>query len=147
MSTVYSVLEQTAARYGDLPALYQGGRVYTWNEYRRAAEEIAAGLRSLGIAKGEIVALASEVCAGFYLADLGVMANGSIAAALYTSYPAAELVRTLRACDARAVFVQDASMLQCALERPAISARRPGDPAQRRSEWRADTRRVARVRP
>lgn len=112
MSTVYSVLERTAARYGDRPALYQGGRVYTWNEYRSAVEEIAAGLRSLGIAKGEIVALASDVSAGFYLADLGVMANGSIAAALYTSYPAAELVRTLRACNARAVFVEDASMLQ-----------------------------------
>jgi long-chain acyl-CoA synthetase len=118
MSTVYSVLKRTAARYGDQPALYQGGRAYSWNEYCRAAEEIAAGLRSLGIAKGEIVALASDACAGFYIADLGVMANGSIAAALYTSYPAAEQVRTLRACDARVVFVQDAAMLRALRSEP-----------------------------
>lgn len=110
-STVYSVLAQTAARYGDLPALYQGECVYTWKEYCRAVEEIAAGLGVLGIAKGGVVALASDIRAEFYLADLGVMANGSIAAALYTSYPAAELVRTLRACDARAVFVQDPELL------------------------------------
>jgi long-chain acyl-CoA synthetase len=116
--TVHSVLEQTTARYGDLPALHQGNRVWTWNEYRRAVEEIAAGLRSLGIGKGDIVALASEVRAEFYLADLGVMANGSISAALYTSYPAAEMVRTLVACDARAVFFEDPAMLRALASDP-----------------------------
>lgn len=111
-STVYSVLVETARRYGGAPALHQAGRTWTWNEYRAAAAEIAAGLRSLGIGKGDIVALASEVRAEFYLADVGVMANGSIAAALYTSYPAAEMVRTLIACDARAVFVESPATLR-----------------------------------
>ena len=37
--------------------------------------------------KGDIVALYAETRAEFYLADLGIMSNGSIAAALYTSYP------------------------------------------------------------
>src|SRR6266581_4932171 len=64
-------------------------RTYSWREYRDAALEIAAGLRSLGIGKGDIVALDSETRAEFYLSDLGIMANGSIAAALYNSYPAA----------------------------------------------------------
>jgi long-chain acyl-CoA synthetase len=108
---VYSVLAETAARYPDLPALYGDDCVYTWSAYLRAVEEIAAGLHSIGIAKGDIVALASGVCAEFYLADLGIMANGSVSAALYTSYPPAELVRTLAACDARAIFVEDAAML------------------------------------
>ena len=39
----------------------------------------------LGIGKGDTVALHSETRAEFYLADLGVLANGSIAAALYTT--------------------------------------------------------------
>ena len=54
----------------------------------QAVEEIAAGLRALGMAKGDVVALNSETRLEFYLADLGIMANGSIAAALYPSYPA-----------------------------------------------------------
>jgi long-chain acyl-CoA synthetase len=109
--TVYSVLAETAARYPGLAALYQGDRVYTWAEYLRAVEEVAAGLRSIGIGKGDIVAAVSGVSAEFYLADLGTMANGSVSAALYTSYPPAELVRTLRACGARALFVQDPQTL------------------------------------
>ena len=110
--TVYSVLADTAARYPDRPALHQGERVYTWSEYRTAVEEIAAGLTSIGIGKGDIVALASDVRAEAYLADLGAMANGSVSAALYISYPPAELVRTLRACDARAVFVEGPGLLK-----------------------------------
>ena len=80
--TLYQVLQETAQTYGDAPALHQpdphlpgGYLTYSWNQYRRAAEEIAAGLRSLGIAKGDIVALNSETRLQFYLADLGIMAT------------------------------------------------------------------------
>src|SRR4029077_936537 len=47
--------------------------------------------------------------AEFYLADIGVMANGSIAAALYNNYPAEDLLRTIEACGAKALFVEDAN--------------------------------------
>ena len=117
--TVPQVLEETASRYGDAPALHQpdstsptGYRTCSWKEYANAALEIAAGLRSLGILKGEVVALNSETRLEFYLADLGIMANGSIAAALYPSYPPKDLVRTLASAGARAVFVEHPGMLR-----------------------------------
>jgi long-chain acyl-CoA synthetase len=114
--TVFQVLEESAAKYGKAIALHQpyheNGerkyRTYTWREYREAALEIAAGLRALGIGKGDIVALDSETRAEFYLADIGVMANGSVAAALYSNYPAEDLLRTIEACGAKALFVEDA---------------------------------------
>ena len=117
--TIYSLLQQTAARCGDAPALHQprfedGRREYrvtTWNEYLRAAGEIAAGLRELGIRKGDVVGLDSETRAEFYLADIGAMTAGAIAAALYPSYPPSELGRMLRDCDSKAVFVEDAETL------------------------------------
>ena len=113
--TVFRVLEETAERYGNAPALHQPRtndgkrtlRTLTWIEYRAAVEEIAAGLRTLGIRKGDIVALDSETRMEFYLADLGIMANGSVSAALYPSYPPKELIRTIEDCNARAVFVED----------------------------------------
>src|ERR1039457_3114886 len=89
--TLYQVLRETAARYGDAPALRQakpGQPAYatcSWNDSRRAAEEIAAGLRRLGLAKGDTVALNSETRMEFYLADMGILAGGCIAAALYPS--------------------------------------------------------------
>lgn len=120
--TLYQVLSETAAAHGDAPALRQpdgrgGYTVLSWNEYRRAAEEVAAGLRSLGIAKGDIVALDSETRLEFYLADLGILTAGAIAAALYPSYPPADLVRTLQSIRARAAFVEDPKTL--ATLRPA----------------------------
>ena len=58
--TVFRVLEEAAEQYGNAPALNQpyteNGkrklRTLSWIEYRTAAEEIAAGLRALGIRQG-----------------------------------------------------------------------------------------------
>src|SRR5271156_6559078 len=115
--TIYSVLETSAQTYGDAPALHQPigkgkYQTYSWSEYKQAVEEIACGLRRLGLGKGDIIALYSETRAEFYLADLGIMANGSIAAALYTSYPAADQISNLRATHAKAVFVEDPKSMQ-----------------------------------
>jgi long-chain acyl-CoA synthetase len=119
--TMYAVLDQAAQRYGNAPALYQPVgkgqyQTYSWIEYKCAVQEIACGLRSLGIAKGEVVAIHAETRAEFYLADLGIMANGSIAAALYTTYPVPDQVGNLRASNARAVFVEDPKSMQALIE-------------------------------
>jgi long-chain acyl-CoA synthetase len=113
--TLYQVLEETARVHGDAPALYQpltqdgrrAWRSWSWNEYKRAVEEIAAGLHGLGVRKGEIVALDSETRLEFYLADLGIMAAGAVAAALYPSYPPRDLVKTLETLRPRVVFVEE----------------------------------------
>jgi long-chain acyl-CoA synthetase len=111
--TLYQVLAEAACAHGDAPALIQPGEpVYSWNQYRRAVDEIAAGLRALGIGKGEIVALNSETRLEFYLADLGVIANGSVSAALYPSYPPKDLVRTMESAGACAAFVEDPKTLE-----------------------------------
>jgi long-chain acyl-CoA synthetase len=113
-------MEESAASFGAAAALHQpyhsdGARkyqIYSWREYRDAALEIAAGLRGLGILKGDIIALDSETRAEFYLADVGIMASGAIAAALYSNYPAEEKLRTIAACGARALFVEDAKTFE-----------------------------------
>jgi long-chain acyl-CoA synthetase len=110
--TVYTVLDETAQAHPNRVALQQpigGGkyRSWTWSEYRDAVRHVALGLREIGIKKGEIVALQSETRAEFYLADLGLMTCGAIAAAIYTSLPYADQVRTLKASDARVVFVEN----------------------------------------
>jgi long-chain acyl-CoA synthetase len=140
--TLYQVLAESARLYGDAPALRQPApdgayTVYSWNQYKLAAEEIAAGLHSLGVSKGDIVALNSETRLEFYLADLGILTNGSIAAAMYPSYPPADLVRTIQTSGARAVFVEDLKTLKSLRGAPVAhwilltgEAENPGVPAE-----------------
>jgi long-chain acyl-CoA synthetase len=114
--TVYDVLEEAVKAYGDAPALQQPRgkgeyQTWTWPQYRDAVREIACGLRRLGVEKGDIVALYSETRAEFYLADLGIMAAGAIAAALYTSYPPADLIKNLRASEPKFILVENPKVM------------------------------------
>src|ERR1039457_2429174 len=111
--TLYQVLEEAARAHGDASALIQpGSPALSWNQYRQAVDEIAVGLRTLGVGKGDIVALNSETRLEFYLADLGIIANGSVAAALYPSYPSKDLVRTLESAGACAAFLENPAMFE-----------------------------------
>lgn len=114
--TVFTVLEETAAAYPERAALHQptgGGkyRSWTWREYRDSVQQIAVGLREIGVSVSDIVALQSETRAEFYLADMGVMAAGATAAALYTSLPFGDQAETLRASGARVVLVENAKAM------------------------------------
>ena len=110
--TVYKVLEEAVEVYGNRPALQQPlgkgqYKTWTWPEYLRTVQEIACGLRRQGVRKGDIIALYSETRAEFYLADIGIMSMGAIAAALYTSYPPSELIKNLRASDPTIVVAEN----------------------------------------
>jgi long-chain acyl-CoA synthetase len=112
--TIPALLRQAAAQHDNKLALRQPAgkdvHTWTWRQYLRGAEEIAAGLRALGLGKGDHIALCSETRAEFYLADQGILMNGSVAAALYPSYPPDELKRTIGTADAKALFVEDPKM-------------------------------------
>jgi long-chain acyl-CoA synthetase len=116
---VFTVLDETAQKYGDALALHQplGGkgaksyRTFSWNQWAQTSREIALGLISLGLQKGEIVCILSETRAEFYLVDLGIMAAGGVAAALYTAYPMPDLAKNVHDAEPRFLFVEDAKTL------------------------------------
>jgi long-chain acyl-CoA synthetase len=114
-TTVPQLLRNAAQLHGERMALRQPRgktvQTWTWNEYLQAAEEIAAGLRALGIGHGDHVAVCSETRAEFYLLDQGILMNGSVCGALYPSYPPDELKKTIANADARVLFVEDPKML------------------------------------
>src|SRR5579863_6397404 len=120
--TIPELLRNAGAQFGDRLALRQPSgkevHTWTWSQYLEAAEEIAAGLNELGLGKGDHIALCSETRAEFYLADQGILMNGSVAAALYPSYPPDELKRTIAMADAKALFVEDPNMFAKLKEAP-----------------------------
>ncbi len=111
VNTIPELLRNAGAQFGNRLALRQPSgkevHTWTWSQYLEAAEEIAAGLHALGLGKSDHIALCSETRAEFYLADQGILMNGSVAAALYPSYPPEELKRTIEMADAKALFVED----------------------------------------
>jgi long-chain acyl-CoA synthetase len=117
---VFTVLEETAKQHGDVIALHQPAgakgaksyRTFTWNQWAQTSREIALGLKSLGLEKGEIVCILSETRAEFYLVDLGVMGAGGVSAALYTAYPMPDLAKSLNDPQPRFLFIEDAKTLQ-----------------------------------
>ena len=121
-TTLPELLRDAASQWGDRLALRQPEgkdvHIWTWTEYFEAASEIAAGLDALGLGKGDHIALCSETRAEFYLADQGILMNGSVAAALYPSYPASELKQTIARADAKALFVEDPKMFRSLKDAP-----------------------------
>ncbi len=118
--TVYSLLEEAVEKWGNAPALHQpiGSQryqTYSWIEYRENVREIAAGLRALGVRRGDVIGLGSETRAEFYLADLGVITCGAASAALYVNSPAVDQIGLLKRCGAKIVFVEDPKMLKTLL--------------------------------
>ena len=85
---------------------------YTWREVRDVVQWTAVGLRTIGAAKGSMIALQSETRAEFYFADLGVMAAGAVAAALYTSVPFADQAKAIQFCDCKIALVENAKAYQ-----------------------------------
>ncbi len=133
--TVFRVLEETASKYADAIALHQpiGGkgaktyRTFTWNQWAQISREIATGLISLGLRKGEIACILSETRAEFYLVDLGIMGAGGVAAALYTAYPMPDLAKNVHDAEPRFLFIEDTKTLAALTK--AIEARGEALPA------------------
>ena len=111
IETIPALLTHAATLHGPRLALRQpvgkDVHTWTWSQYLEAAEEIAGGLHALGIHKGDHVAICSETRAEFYLADQGILMNGSVSAAVYPSYPPDELKITIAKSGAKALFVED----------------------------------------
>jgi long-chain acyl-CoA synthetase len=106
-----------AARQGDRPFLwekYQGRyRPKSWAEAARDVRHLAGGLKSLGIAPGERVALVAENRPEWVLADLAIMSAGAVTVPAYV---------TNRVEDDRHVFA-DSGARAVIVSKPALSVR------------------------
>lgn len=66
-------------------------RERSWRDYSRLVARCALGLRALGLAAGERVAIMGDACEAWMLADLGAQAAGAISYGIYPTASPAEL--------------------------------------------------------
>jgi long-chain acyl-CoA synthetase len=89
---------------------------YTWTDYRERAFEIAHGLLSLGLQRGDVCAILSEDCKEWVWADLGIMLCGGIVNGVYPTYQSNQVEYALQDSNCRFLFVEDEEQLDKFLE-------------------------------
>ena len=89
---------------------------YTWNDYRARAFEIAWGLLSLDLQRGDVVSIQSEDCREWLWADVGAMLAGAVVNGIYPTYQSRQVEHTLLDSNCRFLFAEDEEQLDKYLE-------------------------------
>ena len=90
-------------------------RETTWKAYAERVARAAGGLRALGVAPGDRVAVHAENRVEWVIADLAVQAIGAITVGIYPTSPAAEVEHVLAQSGAKVLVAEDEEQLDKAL--------------------------------
>jgi long-chain acyl-CoA synthetase len=101
------MLSRSAQRFSRRPALYFFGKTISYHELHSLVERFACGLASLGIRKGDRVALCLPNSPQAVIAYFGVLRAGGVVVACNPTYTEYELSHQLHDSGAKAVVVLD----------------------------------------
>ncbi len=101
---VFRFLDDTAGRHPDRPCLNFFGRRVTYADTAERVDRLAAGLRALGINKGDRVALLLPNCPAFVIAYYGILKTGAVIVPLNPLATERELIFLLNESGAAAIL-------------------------------------------
>jgi long-chain acyl-CoA synthetase len=99
--------ERVALRYKD----FGRWREYTWREYARSVAVTGLGLMSLGVGRGDKVAVIGDNRPEWLFADLGAQGIGAVVVGIYSTSPAAEVEFILEHSGSAVAIVEDEEQL------------------------------------
>ncbi len=91
-------------------------RSQTWQEVGQVVREIAGGLLSLGLAKGEVVSILANTRREWVMTDLAVLSCAAVANGIYPTDAAAQVQYLCEDSGTTVLFVEDDEQLDKALE-------------------------------
>jgi long-chain acyl-CoA synthetase len=104
---LYALLERAADRHGEAVAtIFFGGRL-TYRELREQARRLAAAFRSIGVVKGERVAIMLPNCPQAIIAYYGALMAGAVVVMVNPLYTERELQHQLADSGARVLVALD----------------------------------------
>lgn len=113
--TLVSVLDRNVQRFGSLPAIrwstQDGLRTLSWAAYGRKVSEIAAGLRALGVDKGDFVALMAGNRPEHVVADMGAVCAGGVPVSFYNTLASSQIRYIADHCSAKVAIVEGSEYL------------------------------------
>jgi long-chain acyl-CoA synthetase len=89
---------------------------YSWSDYRAYAFDIANGLLSLGLERGDVVSIQSEDCREWLWADVGALLAGGVVNGIYPTYQSRQVEHALNDSKCRFLFAEDEEQLDKYLE-------------------------------
>jgi long-chain acyl-CoA synthetase len=105
--SVFGMLEASARRFPDKPAIAWFGKRMSYRKLLAAVERCSAFLAGLGVVKGDRVALVMPNCPQYVIAYYAAMRLGAIAVGNNPVYTKREMEHQLRDTGPRAVVVMD----------------------------------------
>lgn len=106
--TVVSALHRTVAAYPDRIAFraFGGGLCLTWGELGRRVDRLAGGLASLGLRRGDTVAIMASNRPEFHLVDLACLTAGGVPFSIYQTASPEQISYVMDDAGARIAVVE-----------------------------------------
>ena len=101
-----AAFHETVARLGDGTAVIAGEESVTWNELRERGRAVAGGLASLGVGKGDTVALMLNNRLEFFPIDLGVVTLGGVPFSIYQTASPEQIAYVVGDAGAKVAIVE-----------------------------------------
>ncbi len=104
LDTLPEALEHAATRFGDKLAYAEGSRRVTWAELSQRVDDVAAGLVSLGLQRGDRVAICAENSIDWVTAYHAIVRAGCLPVLIYYELKAGEIVTQVTWPQCRVLF-------------------------------------------
>lgn len=111
MSTVPAQVHRNAQRFGDRPALSFRGQTLTWSDVRLRIAEVARGLSTVGVGRGDRVALMMSNRPEHWLADQAGVHLGAIPTTVYGTMPSSQVGYVARHSGAKVAILEGADQV------------------------------------
>jgi long-chain acyl-CoA synthetase len=121
--TLLDLLDELTANNGERPALLFKGATMSYRRLQEESDAFAAALASLGIGRGERVALVLPNCPQFLVCEFGIWKAGGIVVALNPTYSEREIEQALDTMRVSAVVVLTPFYERVARVQPRTGAR------------------------
>jgi len=102
---IFHLLDESARKHPDAPCTIFKGAVITYKQMNEMSDQLAAGLASIGVKKGDRVGIMMPNIPQFVLAFYAILKAGGVVVAMNPTYPAAELINPLNDAEIEVVLV------------------------------------------
>lgn len=89
---------------------------YTWRDYGDYVRLCGMGLKALGLERGDVCSVASEVCKDWLFADLGIVCVGGITNGIYATDASNQVEFLVNDSDTKFYFAEDEEQLDKVLQ-------------------------------
>ena len=105
------LLIENAGKYGSRTALREKEwgiwQTYSWQDYLEITSEFAAGLKKLGLGKGDVIVLIGDNRPEWLWAEIAIQSLGGMALGVYQDVQASEIEYIFELTDCRLVIAED----------------------------------------